>query len=59
VAQGNKVFAPACRHAGAVAHIVNGRYKMIDNIRDYKIIKKIGEGGPVRRSTPCKTGDTL
>lgn len=38
---------------------------MIEQIRDYKIIKKNGEGGPVpayrtgrRRSTYCKSGDT-
>jgi len=26
-------------------------------IKDYKIIKKIGEGRPVHRSTYCKSGD--
>ncbi len=31
---------------------------MIEQIRDYKIVKKIGEGGPVRRGTYCKSGDT-
>ncbi len=30
---------------------------MIDNIRDYKIIKKPGEGGPVRHSMYSKIGD--
>jgi hypothetical protein len=30
---------------------------MIDNIRVYKIIKKLGEGGPVRRSLNSKMGD--
>ncbi len=31
---------------------------MIEQIRDFKIIKKIGGGGPVHRSTYCKSGDT-
>ncbi len=31
---------------------------MIEQIRDYKIAKKIGEGGPAHRSIYCKTGDT-
>ena len=31
---------------------------MIEQIRDYKIIKKNGEGGPVHRGTDSNTGDT-
>ena len=30
---------------------------MIDKIRDYKIVEKLGEGGPVRRSINNITGD--